>query len=890
MANNTQDDRATIVDFETFFRITAVLTVILAAFFVALPGSLEMLSAWYRSPSVETLSTMSENVHQVFLLTLTTLCGLFALFSLAFAGLLRGISIGAGDLFVTIGKALSFGCFVVLIAAAPALLGFGNWLLGFGVAALTIPPVALLVRGAVAKSGDPSVFVVNLLGFTKLFTDASTDPFGDEAEEGRRPTRWGLSVALAIPVALAATGVIATAVLLQFAGPAISLAYGAVRSFLTFSGVLEADAGAFQEAVVSLKKAILILVGLILIAGVFRGLRRSYSKTVSRVVRYGILILIAILALATISIAVVTVGTAGVTGASKISGVGWSFIPALLVLSLMVWTLRPLAQSRGINLSLDKQRYALRTAMFWRNNKRILAAYPQPKKPIGYLFLATQADTYTIASLLLILCRLRQLGWVTVILDRWPIRLERTGDNRLNRLFGFRFGEQRVLNYDWKIDWDNGIVEAAGINFYHPIWEGLSRHFGRYTIRLENKTPAERAAEILARSRFSRGLWSYSSDNLDPDMIFNDILKVADSTLLLCFRILNTVAGQGLPVRIIGGSGQFVPNAIYNIFCREVGKDRDMHFVWLQQGYQTYYKDKSEVSTRISLQNMTRKWPYSNPYLPHKDDFERWMKDADKDVSSIIEEARAWTKTDRATSRKGLSLPAQNALDRIVAHRARGGKVVCVFGKMVFDLSTPWEKGPAHAGMLDWLNHTVESVRGHDNILLVIKPHPYEARPEIAGRVEQYFTDMIEQPIPDNVLILGHDWFNLHAMFPHIDAGVLWNGTSGLELGLQGIPTMICSDWGPVDYPVGLCTPRDRADYEFLIRNPERITVPDDYAERCALLLKYTAEPEVMIPYEYAARPLTNKPFGPPYWHMDQVRRFMREGDKWIDLAASRVL
>jgi hypothetical protein len=286
---------------------------------------------------------------------------------------------------------------------------------------------------------------------------------------------------------------------------------------------------------------------------------------------------------------------------------------------------------------------------------------------------------------------------------------------------------------------------------------------------------------------------------------------------------------------------------------------------------------------------MTKTWPYSNPYLPVKEKFEAWCN-AGQDVKAIVAEAEQWANTNRATSSRELSYQAEATLDIIKAHRAKGGHVVCILGKMVFDLSTPWERGPAHSGMDDWLNHSLESVRGVDSVLLLIKPHPYEARPEIAGHVSQFFTDMIEKPVPPNVLILAHDWFNLYALLPYIDLGVLWNGTSGLELGLHNIPVLMCSDWGPLDYPIGFPSPRDRDEYERMLRDPSMVKMPERYREKCALMLKYTATDEVMIPYDYCARPLTNAPFGPPIWHMSRVRNFIAGGDPYIDAAVRRIM
>jgi hypothetical protein len=36
-----------------------------------------------------------------------------------------------------------------------------------------------------------------------------------------------------------------------------------------------------------------------------------------------------------------------------------------------------------------------------------------------------------------------------------------------------------------------------------------------------------------------------------------------------------------------------------------------------------------------------------------------------------------------------------------------------------------------------------------------------------------------------------------------IDIGVIYNGTSAAELGLLGIPCVLCGHFAPIDYPIG---------------------------------------------------------------------------------------
>ena len=693
-----------------------------------------------------------------------------------------------------------------------------------------------------------------------VFTSKRPKTKDQEALKQRRAhlfqpdSRLWQAVALVHPLAFALAALVSASLLVGFLWPNLGIVLGAFGEYGSL--VEEASSRPFYAWGASYLFAALCLLTILTQLPALAILSR-HGRSIVLWIGIRSILLMVVFALAALAAHALFVDPYFESG--LVHGIGYGFLAALALSGLVIpaFYYRERLYSEAVTL-VENHRYG----RFWAQTLEISNHFPQPKgQPVGYVFLNTLSDVYTIGSVLLVLCRLRQLGWATIVVDRWPSTPEKTGDPSVDCFFSCKMGQQEIFNYDWRIDWENKVVEAGGINVYHPIWEGLSSHFGRYRISLKDEQVEE---------------------------IFRAILLIADSALLQAQRIYNTVAGNGKPVRIVGGSGQFVPNAVFNIFCREIGKDRDMHFVWLQQGYQTYYKDKATLSDRISIENMTRKWPFSNPYLAHRDDFEAWVAKG-QDVAAIVAEAEQWVGTKRATTRSDLVPRARETLDRIESCRAAGGKVVCIFGKVVFDLTTPWEGGPAHSGMDDWLNHSIEAARGAEDVLLLIKPHPYEVRSDIAGLVQKSFTDLIETKLPDNVIVLGHDWFNLHSLIPRLDLGILWNGTSGLELGLKGVPVLMCADWGPIDYPIGFAAPKDRPDYERIIRDPGSVSMPEDYAEKCALLLKFIASDEVMIPYDYCARPLTNKPFGPPIWHMDQVREFIAKGDPFVDFAARKI-
>src|SRR5204862_498482 len=56
---------------------------------------------------------------------------------------------------------------------------------------------------------------------------------------------------------------------------------------------------------------------------------------------------------------------------------------------------------------------------------------------------------------------------------------------------------------------------------------------------------------------------------------------------------------------------------------------------------------------------------------------------------------------------------------RILEWRARGGKVACLFGRVVCDSAVPFDGGPVHSDLRDWLRHSIEAVRGSNTLLLI---------------------------------------------------------------------------------------------------------------------------------------------------------------------------
>src|SRR5690606_8189566 len=193
-------------------------------------------------------------------------------------------------------------------------------------------------------------------------------------------------------------------------------------------------------------------------------------------------------------------------------------------------------------------------------------------------------------------------------------------------------------------------------------------------------------------------------------------------------------------------------------------------------------------STKCGLRNVTAHPELRTASFPIPAEFEAWYQTLGGRSERMLLQVRDTTKVRRSTRVTPTPPPEGLAcLDRVRAWKANGGKVACAFGKVVCDMAAPTDGGPAHKNLKDWLNHTIESVRG-SRTLLLIKPHPHELRNEIATFLTEHLVDLIEVDIPDNVIVTGQDWFDIHELGEWLDLGLIYNGTTAVELGLMNIP------------------------------------------------------------------------------------------------------
>ncbi len=496
----------------------------------------------------------------------------------------------------------------------------------------------------------------------------------------------------------------------------------------------------------------------------------------------------------------------------------------------------------------------------------IIDTVPQPKAPKGVVFLATFSDVNTIGMMAPVLREVRRRGYAVISLSNGTFRPSPTGLAFVDKFTGTiqdpNAAPARKSTYlnEWEINWSQKIIKSHDINFYQGFYEYLSNTTRTFDVDINN--------DYVNRSFFKR-------------------LGTADFSLNACVDIFNDVVSQKFPTIILSPSTHVVPHSIFRDFCYAKSSNF-LSCVSVNMGYENYFNNLGgRYATTMTVADLTLHPNHRAPFLPRADRFERWYAQ-ERDNPIYQRRASDLIGYNRVHQQDGA---AGNALGARLEHeRSQGRKIVACLGKIPIDLGVPYDGGPGHEDLRDWLNHTIDSVRGYEDIILLIKPHPHEVQPSIALDLVDRFTDLIKTSIPNNVWILGHRDINNHQLASYLDLAVMWNGSSSLELTAMGIPVLMASHFGRLDYSVEMMYPKDRNNYSDIIQSKSWPKPSSEIRHRAAALIAYAETPDVTIRNDYSWRAVTNDRVGMPAFRRDRVEQLLRDGDPEMERAAARIL
>ncbi|XQW85874.1 hypothetical protein ACOYR1_03790 [Thalassotalea piscium] len=518
--------------------------------------------------------------------------------------------------------------------------------------------------------------------------------------------------------------------------------------------------------------------------------------------------------------------------------------------------------ARKINLQqeIDKVKFSIDTS-------EIINSIPQPCIPKGVVFIASQTCFNSLAMITPSLVELKKKGYAVVNLIQGVTNLGLVGTPYIDKFNGIIPLDLTVaktvgeLENIWHVNWDKKEVISEGVNYYQGFYERLSTFIRKFHVDL--KEP-----------------YVY-------DLFLEQLLR-ADICLTVCKKIFSeAVTNNQVNVTFMTSNSHVTPYSIMRDYAMAKKSD-NMGFINCNVAYESYFSNlASKFSNTMCVSDMTLYPTIRAPFMARREQFEAWY-DKNKMNTTFKKQASSLIKVNRVGSDDNKT--EAELLEKIKEKKQQGVKIICAFGKVPVDLNVPFDGGPAHSDMADWISHTVDICNGDDEILLLVKPHPHELRPEIALDLVEGFHDLISPEVQNNVWLLGHKDINGHALAPYLDLALLYNGSTSLELTAQGIPVLMASYFGRYDYPVDLIYPESRENYEQFIKSkqykaPEQVT-----REKAAYLMCYMGTDEISILNQYSKRQLTNDRVGIPSWYPEKIEKLVFEGDPLMALVADRVV
>jgi len=197
--------------------------------------------------------------------------------------------------------------------------------------------------------------------------------------------------------------------------------------------------------------------------------------------------------------------------------------------------------------------------------------------------------------------------------------------------------------------------------------------------------------------------------------------------------------------------------------------------------------------------------------------------------------------------------------------------------------NVPWDSSLLNAnrgfkGVYEWISCTIELFKNKPNYQLIIKIHPSELR---VMKSENTVLDYINNSfgsLPKNIRIVSPGTkISPYVLLSFIAAGIVYNGTIGLEMALQGIPVIVAglTHYGGKGFTYDVSTKKEYRDMLFSDLKPltkQNIQIAKVYA--------YFYFIKSFVPYNYGTVNKRTLNFG---WNIKSLDDFAEGKDRYLD-------
>jgi len=407
------------------------------------------------------------------------------------------------------------------------------------------------------------------------------------------------------------------------------------------------------------------------------------------------------------------------------------------------------------------------------------------------------------------------------------------------------------LFFDWKVQIQNEIIEAEGINFFPFIKNTLRVMQKRYNV-------------------------FYKDENGNP--VYRGLIQSCD-ILLKHFMLLKEYSQRhNKKIRFVGWEVSYIPNGIFKFLCDRLSQNRDVEFIELERGYIIYFGQHHLRESFITCSNLTKnKLPFG--LVISKDE----LKEIQNEKIELDELCKPLS---NAADKKIYSTIPENQ-KKIIAtiqdYKSRGKRVFVLFAHLFYDTPVD-DESPAFNGMGDWIIETVKYFDEKKDLLL-IKPHPSELRKDLPKKApnETLASFLHDTTLSKNIIILEPRLFTIKDLSPFISCGLIWRSSVALELTFLGIPCIIAGK--PYYTELNFSFASDKEDYFRMIKQSHQIQVTDKQkidVARYVYLLESKHVHVDCISYDTKFRKF--------YWNRRALRNFLKNGNENIKSLVANIL
>ena len=425
-----------------------------------------------------------------------------------------------------------------------------------------------------------------------------------------------------------------------------------------------------------------------------------------------------------------------------------------------------------------------------------------------------------------------------------------------------REARHTIEPYTWHVDLDRREISTEGVNFFTGIHE-------RFAIT-------------------HRGTWFSLNGKKSQKLYLPKVLAACEKTIRLCQSIEKFAEAYGKPIIIISRGLHAPPGSVFRDYFTAKNHPH-IRYVAIKPGYDGYFdKTNPKISKTISVADLGLHTTCRTPNRPIASRFEKWLDDGHGD--SVATPHSVYLSQSRENKRVPEKYSTDPDVVRIYNEYFAGRRIIGCLPRMTFDLGVRKDGGPGHVDMRDWLHHTIDILGEDKDSLLVIKPHPDELKPQIAGAWAERVRDILPDSLPERVVFLGHHSIESSDLHKILSVGLFWSGTAVLELTAAGVPVIVASDHGVTDFPLPVIAPTSRENYADLLQKGGFKEVEPKTRLRSAQVSAFMGSQWVSIPQTYSTRQLTNDRLWAPRWDVAAMEKLIRNGDPHMEYAADLVV